>query len=105
MEKIPAIHLSSSALTKKTQTTQPKRDISGYHYGHEEPYNPVRGEMSVWRAVITQALMDAGSNSHKSEARTHKRMALAWLLEESEDFTTVCEYAGLEPCYVRRMIK
>lgn len=58
-------------------------------------------EPSLWKAVITQALMDAASNSNKSEAGKAKRDALTWLLSDSPDFEYVCDNAGLDPDYVR----
>lgn len=61
----------------------------------------VRGETALWRAVLTQALMDAGSNSHKQEMQRARRQAIEWLLTSEEDFVTVCLYAGLNPAYVR----
>ncbi len=59
-------------------------------------------EPGLWRAVITQALMDAASHSKKPEARRTRSDALAWLLGDSVDFDTVCDHAGFEPGYVRR---
>lgn len=64
-------------------------------------FDPVRAETALWRAVITQALMDAGSESRKPEAAQEKRQAIRWLLGNSEDFTTVCLNADLDPAYVR----
>ncbi len=58
-------------------------------------------EPGLWRAVITQALMDAASKSRKSEARRSREAALHWLLGDSPDFETVCDNAGLDPDYVR----
>jgi len=58
-------------------------------------------EPSLWRAVITQALMDAATASRKPEARRIKADAVRWLLTPSEDFDTVCDHAGLDPDYVR----
>ena len=58
-------------------------------------------EPGLWRAVITQALMDAASQSRKSEAKRSRSAALAWLLDGSSDFETVCDHAGLDPDYVR----
>ena len=58
-------------------------------------------EPGLWRAVITQALMDAASNSRKSEAKRIRHDALEWLLSNTEDFTIVCDNAGLDPDYVR----
>ena len=58
-------------------------------------------EQSLWRAVITQALMDAASKSAKSEAKRARLEALEWLLSASPDFEDVCEHAGFNPNYVR----
>lgn len=62
-------------------------------------------EPGLWRAVITQALMDAASQSKKSEAKRSRRDALEWLLSNSRDFEAVCDNAGFDPGYVRRRAK
>lgn len=59
------------------------------------------GEAALWKAVITQALMDAGSKSTKIEAAQDKRRAIQWLLGNSDDFVIVCLNANLAPEYVR----
>lgn len=72
-------------------------DLEGqslYGFILEEP----RGQQAIWRAVITQAIMDARSNSQKSEDRRARAEAREWL--GSDDFYTVCDRAGLEPDYV-----
>ncbi len=58
-------------------------------------------EPGLWRAVITQALMDAATGSNKAEARRIRQDAIAWLLSPSDDFDAVCDNAGLDPDYVR----
>lgn len=58
-------------------------------------------ESGLWRAVITQALMDAASNSRKSDAMRSRKDALSWLLGNTPDFEVVCDNAGLDPDYVR----
>ena len=58
-------------------------------------------EPSLWRAVITQALMDAASQSRKPEAKRLRNDAMKWLLTNSADFVEVCDHAGLDPDYVR----
>mgnify|MGYP000019280855 CR=1 FL=1 len=58
-------------------------------------------EPSLWRAVITQALMDAASNSAKAEAKRTRSDAAQWLLSNTPDFEAVCDNAGLDPDYVR----
>lgn len=65
----------------------------------EEKLNGIR---SMWRAVITQALMDAASNSKKRENLKAKREAKNWLLGESEDFLDICCLADLNPDYVKK---
>lgn len=62
-------------------------------------------EQSIWRAVITQALMDAASQSRKSEAKRSRSDALHWLLSDSRDFEAVCDNAGFDPGYIRRRAK
>ena len=62
-------------------------------------------EPGLWRAVITQALMDAASQSHKSESKRSREDARKWLLSESHDFEAVCDNAGFDPGYVRRRAK
>lgn len=58
------------------------------------------GEKSLWKAVITQALMDAGSKSPKQEAKFDRAQAISWLSGKSKDFATVCALAGFDPNYV-----
>jgi hypothetical protein len=58
-------------------------------------------ESGLWRAVITQALMDAASRSRKPEAIHNRQEALEWLLGLTPDFESVCDNAGLNPDYVR----
>ncbi len=70
-------------------------------WGAEIPIKTVMGERALWKAVITQALMDASSQSKKMELRYEKSQALCWLTGNNEDFRAVCENAGLNPCYIR----
>jgi len=70
----------------------------------QEPEAPC-GFKALWRAVITQALMDAGSNSAKGEFKKEKARAISWLHSDSEDFKEVCSLADLDPTYVRRKAK
>lgn len=58
-------------------------------------------EPGLWRAVITQALMDASSHSSKPGTSKHKADAIEWLKGETDDFLYVCDQAGLDPDYVR----
>lgn len=71
---------------------------------HQHHASPIRGETALWRAVITQALMDASSNSAKDEAKNDKMKALRWLCSNSQDFKTICYYAGYDPVYLKKKI-
>lgn len=73
--------------------------------GEDDTPPPIRSEVALWRAVIVQALMDAASRSRKPDAMYHKNEAAAWLTGGGRDFALVCEHAGFNPFYVRRMAK
>lgn len=72
-----------------------------FHSSQPSPSSSIRGEQALWRAVITQALMDASSQSKKMELQYEKSQAHCWLTGFSEDFRTVCDYADYDPHYVR----
>lgn len=87
----------------------PSRDFGTYHHTlHLASYQQrIEGsyadhEPDLWRAVITQALMDAACHSRKLEARRTREDALSWLLSDSRDFESVCDNAGFDPGYVRK---
>lgn len=96
-------------MTSQTDSFEPYHKLYGFSTegdsslagGENNGDGLIKGEMALWRAVITQALMDAGSNSRKPEARQEKARAIHWLLGNSEDFAAVCLNAGYEPRYVR----
>lgn len=67
---------------------------------HDSPQSFARGEQALWTAVITQALMDAASQSAKRDARKDKTRARDWLATPTDDFQDVCDLAGLDPSYV-----
>lgn len=73
-------------------------------FGTDKEYR-VRGERALWRAVIVQALMDAACTSAKTEAKHAREEALHWLTSMSADFRLVCDRAGLDAHYVRRVVK
>lgn len=84
------MHVSQGKLYASTLTHRARSTGS---FANHEP--------GLWRAVITQALMDAASQSRKSEAKRLRSDALNWLLSDTDDFTAVCDNAGLDPDYVR----
>lgn len=60
---------------------------------------------AMWRSVITQALMDAASNSNKKSEKSNKIKALRWLQGDNEDFLMVCHLADMDPNHVRVQAK
>jgi hypothetical protein len=95
--------LSLSPLAHRTKNKKKiKKDDASFEEG---PYDPVRGEVAMWQAVLTQALMDAASGSAKPEAQQEKADALRWLKGDSADFVAVCLNAGLDPAYARCKIR
>ena len=71
----------------------------------DDPYNPLRGETSLWVAVITQAVMDALSRSSNPEHVYYKNEAIRWLTDNSKDFQIVCLLADIDASYVRKQAK
>lgn len=85
--------LASERMSRKDASSSQLEDQGAEH---------MCGYRGLWSAVITQALMDAGSNSKKPEMKSAKAKAISWLNGDSEDFTEVCIMAGFEPDYVRK---
>lgn len=96
---------ASSSTRPHSQPSSPTRRKKHQVDLFPEPHNPVRGETALWVAVITQAMMDALSNSRNPEIQFHKHEAIRWLTGQSKDFITVCHFADLNPDEVRRKAK
>lgn len=63
-------------------------------------------ERDMWRAVISQAIIDAswvqtGKHESPDDNLLHRDQARAWLLGNSKDFRHVCSLADLDPDAVR----
>lgn len=87
---------------RKARPSQPQTSTSHQDLWLDGPFNPVKGEQALWRAVISQTLMDARNRSAKPEMLSHRIKAVQWLTGMSDDFRRVCEYAGLNPVFVRQ---
>ncbi len=68
---------------------------------HDDPETEHRH--ALWRAVISQQIMDAKNISLKPEKQALKKQAMDWLFYNESDFTMVCDLAGWEPDYVRSL--
>lgn len=85
----------SSLLNTKNYQSSPS-------YSHsKEQSSEKNGIRALWRSVITQALMDAASNSHKKSEKANKIRAIRWLEGGDEEFNAVCHMADLDPNYVK----
>ena len=98
--------IETSVITKPTRH-KPKSTIAkpkAFEWINDQNH-PIRGEIALWVAVITQAMMDALSRSNNSETRYFKHEAINWLTGNSKNFIMVCHNAGLDPDYVRKKAK
>ncbi len=62
----------------------------------------------LWAAVIAHAFRDADCGSPVGEKVTHiviRAHALSWLRGTTKDFALVCDAAGADPEYVRRIAR
>ena len=66
---------------------------------HSSTDEQVNGRRAMWRAVVLQAVLDAGTASMQKRKRRNRRLARKWLTR-SPAFLMVCDFADLEPGYV-----
>lgn len=71
------------------------------YYSSENKANKILE--SLWRATIVQVCLDLTSNSQTGEAIKARREAEIYF--RSKDFITICDYANLNPDYVREKVK
>lgn len=56
-------------------------------------------EVALWNAVIVQAIEDLFRGNDEE-----RRDAFCWIFENNPDFRRVCDYARIDPIYVRRNV-
>ena len=98
---------SEKAAVDTNYSTIPMLDVASgkFEIPENNPDDPTKGENALWRAVITQALMDAGSHSQKNNMRLERAQAISWISGTSTDFYDVCAMADMNPDYVKRKSK
>jgi hypothetical protein len=63
-------------------------------------------EVSLYKAIITQAIIDASNSSDEcSAAKTIELEAKDWLFNNSDDFNEICCRAEIEPSFVVKIAK
>jgi hypothetical protein len=96
----PAIGTLIEVTESRKVETQDEYFIEETH--EDKPTDPCT---ALWRAVIMQALIDAGNNFKRAEYKNYKAQAISWLSGNSDDFLEVCMLADMEPDYVKKMTK
>lgn len=61
-------------------------------------------EVSLWRAVILQAILDRITQSKRIENIKARKDAEKWFDIKNEDFVTVCRFATLNPDFVIKQV-
>ena len=56
-----------------------------------------KGEVSLYKAVIMQMIIDASNISSDTKAVKQEKQAKEWLFTSNEDFHFICNKAAMEP--------
>ncbi len=83
-------------------------DIKGEDFYDNSYYDNLpfaRGEVSLYRGVVMQALIDCYTLSKRTEDQNARLDAFSWFSLQNDDFLTVCSYADMDPNYVLRKAK
>jgi hypothetical protein len=62
-------------------------------------------EVSLWRAVIVQAVLDCLTQSTRKENINAREDALSWFHLKNKSFVFVCRMAMLEPSFVLKQVQ
>lgn len=68
----------------------------------QKKHNP---QIGLWRAVITQAVMDTVISSKRTSEILAKKNAIEWLNIKNSNFIMVCDFANLNPHWVLKKVK
>lgn len=62
-------------------------------------------EIILYKAIITQAIIDATNISDGPRAKIIEQDAKKWIFSNSEYFQKICHIAGIEPSFVIKITK
>lgn len=62
-------------------------------------------EVSLHKAIITQAIIDATNASSLPKARALEKEAKDWIFGKGDYFQKICHIAGIEPDFVIKITK
>jgi hypothetical protein len=71
-----------------------------YDNTYYEKYPSARGEISLFRAVIMQAITDCYTLSKRTEDANARYDAVEWFKLDNYDFLKICRYADMDPEFV-----
>ena len=71
-------------------------------YYFEKHTNP---ELSLWRAVIIQTMLDCLTQSKRKENIDARNDALQWFNINNKNFIRICKFANLEPSFVLKQVQ
>lgn len=67
--------------------------------------NGLLPEITLWKAVIKQAMIDATNTSETKEAKKLGQEAKEWIFGEDENFKQMCFEVDIEPSWVIRSVQ
>lgn len=82
-----------------------KAHTTKFHFETSQSSSPKSNEKTLWRSVVTQAIVDATTIPRNTKMRIEKDQAINWLLSDKKDFCLVCEMADLNPQLVMHFAK
>lgn len=60
---------------------------------------------AIWQAVLVNAVQEAKGNGAKKAVKKCAKDSRNWLLGMSDDYLTVCRFAGVDPIWMRNEVK
>jgi hypothetical protein len=62
----------------------------------EEEHYAVENELLLWRSVLDQAMQDISYLGNDKEYIKFREDAIHWLINDSDDFDLICDFAMLD---------
>ena len=66
-------------------------------------YNDASPEKTLHKAIILQLIKDATSSSKSKQDQVNKNISREWIFINNPDFVIICQEAGYEPYYIRKL--
>lgn len=95
-------------------TARPHQEFQFHDIFPVTPIRPPSPEQRLWQSVLVEALRCILNGAYVKEvyrphrARARQRLreeAVEWVNSDEDGFLTVCEYAEVDPSYIRRIFR